>query len=320
VSALLEVTNLRVRFPTRGGAVHPVDGVSLSLARGEVLALVGESGSGKSLTGLSLLRLIPRPGEIESGSSIVLDGKDLLALEGEALRQVRGRRIAMIFQDPLSSLNPVLTIGEQISETIRAHLPVSRKEARSRAEGLLAEVGIADPATRYGNYPHQLSGGMGQRVMIAIALAAEPELLIADEPTTALDVTVQAQILELLDTLRARRGMAILLISHDLGVVAGRADRVAVMYAGRIVEEAPTAELFATPAHPYTRGLFASVPNLTGPRERLLPIRGTVPSPDAWPSGCRFRTRCPSVMPVCEQEPPVRTVEPAHTSRCWLES
>jgi oligopeptide/dipeptide ABC transporter ATP-binding protein len=320
VSALLEISNLRVRFPVRPGPVYPVDGVTLSIARGEVVALVGESGSGKSLTGLSLLRLIPRPGEIDSGSQILLDGKDLLSLQGEALRQVRGRRIAMIFQDPLNSLNPVLTIGEQIAETIRAHLPVGRKDARARAEGLLAEVGIADPASRYGNYPHQLSGGMGQRVMIAIALAAEPELLIADEPTTALDVTVQAQILELLDTLRQKRGMSVLLISHDLGVVAGRADRVAVMYAGRIVEEAPTERLFAAPAHPYTRGLFASVPSLTGPRERLLPIRGTVPSPDAWPSGCRFRTRCPSVMPICEQDPPVRRVEAAHTSRCWLES
>lgn len=320
MSALLEVNNLRVRFPGSTGSIHPVDGVSLSIARGEVLALVGESGSGKSLTGLSLLKLIPRPGEIDSGSQILLDGKDLLSLQGEALRQVRGRRIAMIFQDPLNSLNPVLTIGEQVAETIRAHLPVSKKDARSRAEGLLAEVGIADPVARYGNYPHQLSGGMGQRVMIAIALAAEPELLIADEPTTALDVTVQAQILELLDTLRQKRGMSVLLISHDLGVVAGRADRVAVMYAGRIVEEAPTERLFAAPAHPYTRGLFASVPSLTGPRERLLPIRGTVPSPDAWPSGCRFRTRCPSAMTVCEQEPPVRTVEAGHTSRCWLDA
>jgi oligopeptide/dipeptide ABC transporter ATP-binding protein len=320
MTRLLEVSTLRVSFPTPTGPVYPVDGVSLSLDRGEVLALVGESGSGKSLTGLSLLRLVPRPGMIEQGSRLLLEGKDLLSLDPEALRQTRGRRIAMIFQDPISSLNPVLRVGDQIAETIRAHLPVSKSEAAQRAEALLAEVGIADPAARYRIYPHQMSGGMAQRVMIAIALAAEPELLIADEPTTALDVTVQAQILELLDTLRQKRGMAVLLISHDLGVVAGRADRVAVMYAGRIVEEAPTARLFAAPAHPYTRGLFASVPRLHGPRERLLPITGTVPSPAAWPSGCRFRTRCPQVMPTCTEEPPIRAPEAAHTSRCWLET
>ncbi len=320
MTPLLEVANLRVTFPTPSGTVHPVDGVSLSVDRGEVVALVGESGSGKSLTGLALLRLIPRPGSIDSGSELRLAGQDLLALSAEALRQVRGRRIAMIFQDPVNSLNPVLTVGAQIAETIRAHLPVARKEAAQRAEALLAEVGIADPKTRFKTYPHQMSGGMAQRVMIAIALAAEPELLIADEPTTALDVTVQAQILELLDRLRQKRGMAVLLISHDLGVVAGRADRVAVMYAGRIVEEAPTARLFAAPAHPYTRGLFASVPTLAGPRARLLPIPGTVPSAGAWPSGCRFRTRCPHVMPVCTDEPPIRIIAPSQTSRCWLDA
>jgi peptide/nickel transport system ATP-binding protein len=319
MTALLDVSNLRVTFPTPAGPVHPVDGVSLTVSRGEVVALVGESGSGKSLTGLSLLRLVPRPGVIETGSQLLLEGTDLLGLSPAALRQVRGRRIAMIFQDPISSLNPVLTVGDQIGETVRAHLPVSRKEAAQRAEALLAEVGIADPAARARTYPHQMSGGMAQRVMIAIALAAEPELLIADEPTTALDVTVQAQILELLDALRQKRGMAVLLISHDLGVVAGRADRVAVMYAGRIVEESPTASLFAAPSHPYTRGLFASMPRLAGPRERLLPIKGTVPSPGTWPSGCRFRTRCPQVMPVCLEEPPIRSVDASHTSRCWLE-
>jgi oligopeptide/dipeptide ABC transporter ATP-binding protein len=320
MTPLLEVANLRVSFPTRGGMVHPVDGVSLTVDRGEVMALVGESGSGKSLTGLSLLRLIPRPGVIDAGSRLRLAGQDLLSLSSEALRQVRGRRMAMIFQDPVNSLNPVLTVGAQIAETIRAHLPVPKKEAAQRAEALLAEVGIADPAARFKTYPHQMSGGMAQRVMIAIALAAEPELLIADEPTTALDVTVQAQILELLDRLRQKRGMAVLLISHDLGVVAGRADRVAVMYAGQIVEQAATTRLFAAPAHPYTRGLFASVPTLAGPRERLLPIRGTVPSAGAWPTGCRFRTRCPQVMPACTEEPPIRTPEPSHTSRCWLDA
>jgi ABC-type dipeptide/oligopeptide/nickel transport system ATPase component len=224
--------------------VTPVDGVSFTLGRGETLALVGESGAGKSLTSLALLRLVPPPGRIDPGAAIRMDGTDLLALEGEALRRIRGRRIAMVFQDPMTSLNPVLTIGDQISETILAHFPVAAREARRRAAVLLDEVGLGNTDGRYGSYPHQLSGGMRQRVMLAIALAAEPEVLIADEPTSALDVTVQAQILELLDRLRAARGMAVLLITHDLGIVAGRADRVAVMYAGRIVEEAPVEQLF----------------------------------------------------------------------------
>jgi oligopeptide/dipeptide ABC transporter ATP-binding protein len=319
MTALLDVTDLRVSFPGAGGPVFPVDGVSFSLQRGETLALVGESGSGKTLSGLSLLRLLPPPGRIEPGSAIRLDGEDVLALAAEPLRQVRGRRIAMVFQDPMSSLNPVLTVGDQITEAIQAHLPVSKKEARARAEALLAEVEIPDPGRRLGSYPHQLSGGMRQRVMIAIALSAQPELLIADEPTSALDVTVQAQILEVLDRLRAARGMAVLLITHDLGIVAGRADRVAVMYAGRIVEQAETVRLFAAPAHPYTRGLFASVPHLTGPRQRLMPIPGMIPSPGAWPTGCRFRSRCPQAMERCAEEPPERVVEPGHVSRCWLE-
>jgi oligopeptide/dipeptide ABC transporter ATP-binding protein len=319
MTALLEVTGLRVSFPGARGAVYPVDGVSFSLARGETLALVGESGSGKTLSGLALLRLVPAPGRIDPGSSILLEGRDLLSLTPEPLRQVRGRKIAMVFQDPMSSLNPVLTVGAQITEAIQAHLAVSNREARGRAEGLLGEVGIADPGRRLRSYPHQLSGGMRQRVMIAIALSAEPELLIADEPTSALDVTVQAQILEVLDRLRAARGMAVLLITHDLGIVAGRADRVAVMYAGRIVEQAETGQLFSAPAHPYTRGLFASMPRLTGPRRRPMPIPGTVPSPAAWPTGCRFRPRCPQAMERCIDEPPERVVTPGHVSRCWLE-
>lgn len=319
MTPLLEVSNLRVGFPGARGPVWPVDGVSLTLERGETLALVGESGSGKTLTGLSLLRLLPPGGLIDPVSSIQLDGRDLLTLPPEPLRQVRGRRIAMVFQDPMSSLNPVLTVGDQIQETILAHLPASKADAKSRAEALLAEVGIPEPARRYRNYPHQLSGGMRQRVMIAIALAAEPELLIADEPTSALDVTVQAQILELLDRLRTARGMAVLLITHDLGIVAGRADRVAVMYAGRIVEQARTSDLFARPMHPYTQGLFASIPRLTGPRRRIEPIAGMVPSPADWPSGCRFRNRCPRVMDQCVNEPPVRVPEPGHESRCWIE-
>ncbi len=320
MTTLLEVKGLRVGFSTAKGPVYPVDGVSFTLDRGETLALVGESGSGKTLTGLSLLRLMPPGGRIDPASSILLDGKPVLMLQPEPLRQMRGKRLAMVFQDPMSSLNPVLTVGDQISETIRAHLPVDKTEARWRAEALLAEVGIPEPAKRYGSYPHQLSGGMRQRVMIAIALSAEPELLIADEPTSALDVTVQAQILEVLDRLRAARGMAVLLITHDLGIVAGRADRVAVMYAGRIVEEATTAQLYSSPHHPYTRGLFASIPRLSGAKEKLKPIPGMVPSPGDWPSGCRFRNRCPSAFQKCSDEPPVRVIEPGHTSRCWLES
>ncbi len=252
MTPLLEVEDLRITFPTRHGTSHPVDGVSFSVARGELLALVGESGCGKSLTSLALLRLVPPPGQIQHGSAIRLDGTDVLALRPEELRSIRGRRIGMIFQDPMTSLNPVFTVADQIGESVRAHQKVSKRAARARALELLQEVGIPDPEKRLDVYPHQMSGGMRQRVMIAIALASEPEMLIADEPTTALDVTVQAQILELLDGLRAARGMAVLLITHDLGIVAGRADRVAVMYAGRLVEEATTAELFARPSHPYT--------------------------------------------------------------------
>ena len=316
---VLEVKDLRISFPVEGaGRMYPVDGVSFSLDRGETLALVGESGSGKSLTSLALLRLVPPPGRIEAGSAIMLGDTDVLGLQGEALRRIRGKRIGMIFQDPMTSLNPVLTVGDQISEGVRAHLPVSRREARDRALHLLQEVGIPDPVSRLDAYPHQLSGGMRQRVMIAIALSAEPEILVADEPTTALDVTVQAQILEVLDRLRASHGMAVLLITHDLGIVAGRADRVAVMYAGQIVEEARTPALFARPSHPYTQGLFASVPRLHGPVGRLRPIRGNVPPPSAWPSGCRFRPRCPQAFDKSETMPPLLPLDPEHRMRCWL--
>ncbi|HEY7480803.1 MAG TPA: ABC transporter ATP-binding protein [Gemmatimonadales bacterium] len=319
MSRVLDVQNLSISFPGGSGArVRPVDGVSLSLDRGEMLALVGESGCGKSLTSLALLRLVPSPGRIEDGSTIRLSDTDVLALKGDALRKIRGRRIGMIFQDPMTSLNPVFTVGDQIAEGVRAHFDVSRSEARRRALTLLNEVGIPDPATRLKAYPHELSGGMRQRVMIAIALSAEPEILVADEPTTALDVTVQAQILEVLDRLRESHGMAVLLITHDLGIVAGRADRVAVMYAGQIVEEAPTEQLFARPSHPYTQGLFASVPRITGPVLRLSPIGGTVPAPSAWPSGCRFRPRCPKAFDKSETMPPLLPVGPGHRMRCWL--
>jgi oligopeptide/dipeptide ABC transporter ATP-binding protein len=319
MTRVLQVENLRVSFPAgEGERVYPVDGVSFALERGETLALVGESGCGKSLTSLALLRLIPSPGRIEDGSTIRLGDTNVLALRGEALRRIRGRRIGMVFQDPMTSLNPVFTVGDQIAEGVRAHFDVSRAEARRRALRLLQEVGIPDPAARLDAYPHQLSGGMRQRVMIAIALSAEPEILVADEPTTALDVTVQAQLLEVLDRLRDSHGMAVLLITHDLGIVAGRADRVAVMYAGQIVEEAPTASLFARPSHPYTQGLFASIPRITGPVKRLSPIGGSVPPPGAWPSGCRFLPRCPKAFEKSETMPPLLPVGPDHRMRCWL--
>jgi oligopeptide/dipeptide ABC transporter ATP-binding protein len=319
MTALLDVRDLRVSFPEPGGGrITPVDGVTFTLERGRTLALVGESGCGKSLTSLAILRLVPPPGRIDDGSHVRLGETDLLALQGEALRRVRGRRIAMIFQDPMTSLNPVFTVESQITEVVHAHFKSSKREARDRAAALLQEVGIPDPLARLKAYPHQLSGGMRQRVMIAIALAGEPEILIADEPTTALDVTVQAQILEVLDGLRESHGMAVLLITHDLGIVAGRADRVAVMYAGQIVESAPTAALFSRPSHPYTQGLFASVPRLTGAAGRLSPIPGNVPPPSAWPSGCRFRTRCPIVHPRSAEVPPLLPVGPDHLMRCWL--
>jgi oligopeptide/dipeptide ABC transporter ATP-binding protein len=319
MTRVLEVEELRISFPDgEGGRFLAVDGVSFTLERGKTLAIVGESGCGKSLTSLALLRLVPPPGRIEPRSVIRLAGTDVLALDGESLRRIRGRRVGMIFQDPMTSLNPVLKVGDQIAEGIRAHFKVSKAEARERSLRLLQEVGIPDPSARLGAYPHQLSGGMRQRVMIAIALAAEPEILVADEPTTALDVTVQAQILEVLDRLKESHGMAVLLITHDLGIVAGRAERVAVMYAGQIVEEAPTARLFAAPSHPYTQGLFASVPRITGPVQRLTPISGTVPAPSAWPTGCRFRPRCPKAFDKSETMPPLLPVALEHRMRCWL--
>jgi oligopeptide/dipeptide ABC transporter ATP-binding protein len=319
---LLEVKNLRTHFPTRAGLVRAVDDVSFYLDRGELLGLVGESGCGKSMTALSIMRLIAPPGRIVDGE-ILFDGKDLLKLSDAEMRQMRGDDVAMIFQDPMTSLNPVFTVGEQIAEALRLHRKMSRKEARLATIEAMREVAIPDPARRLDDYPHQLSGGMRQRVMIAMALACDPKLLIADEPTTALDVTIQAQILELLNELRKQRDLAVLLITHDLGVVAEVADRVAVMYTGRIVEESPIDELFARPKHPYTEGLLRSVPKLTGEdvikKERLETIEGVVPSPTDLPPGCHFAPRCVHRMPRCtEGTIPLYQLEGGVQVRCVL--
>ena len=320
MTPLLEVRDLRITFPRDGAPpLVPVDDVSLSVRQGELVALVGESGCGKSLSGLAIPRLLPDSAHLGPDTSITMRGEELSHLNEKAMRHWRGRRIAMVFQDPMASLNPVMRVGAQIGEAITAHQRVDSAEVRRRAIALLDEVGIADPAERVDAYPHQLSGGMRQRVMIAMALAGEPELLIADEPTTALDVTVQAQILELLDRLRQERGLGVLLITHDLGIVAGRADRVLVMYAGRIVEQAETMPLFSAPQHPYTKGLFASIPRLDSEGGRLVPIAGTVPPPDQWPAGCRFHPRCPVAVSRCRTErPPLAPIGEAHDVACWV--
>jgi peptide/nickel transport system ATP-binding protein len=309
--ALLAVDNLQTHFFTRRGVLKAVDGVSFSLGAGEVLAIVGESGCGKSVTAFSILGLVPDPPGRIVGGSIRFDGQELVGLPPKAMRDLRGDRIGMIFQEPMTSLNPALTVGDQISEVLVQHRGMTKRQALERAKELLDLVHVPDPTRRVDEYPHRLSGGMRQRVMIAMAIACEPKLLIADEPTTALDVTVQAQVLELLLAIRDRFGMSILLITHDLGVVAETADRVAVMYAGRKIEEASAADLFAAPQHPYTRGLLAASPEIehgddvTGfRRARLNEIPGMVPALDAMPPGCRFAPRCPEVMPVCDTAPP----------------
>src|SRR5919112_5343463 len=319
---LLEVRNLQTHFPTRSGLVRAVDGVSFHLDRGELLGLVGESGCGKSITALSVMRLVAPPGKIVNGE-ILFDGRDLLKLSDAEMREMRGDDIAMIFQDPMTSLNPVFTVGEQISEALRLHRKLSRKEAQQATIEAMREVAIPDPSRRVKDYPHQMSGGMRQRVMIAMALACDPKLLIADEPTTALDVTIQAQILELLNELRRTRELGVLLITHDLGVVAEVADRVAVMYTGRIVEESPVEELFARPKHPYTEGLLRSVPKLTEAEvkkvERLSTIEGFVPKPTNLPPGCHFAPRCQHRMPRCtEGDIPLYPLENAVQVRCVL--
>src|SRR5256714_2183294 len=319
---LLQLKNLQTYFQTREGLVRAVDDVSFYLDQGELLGLVGESGCGKSITALSIMRLVAPPGKIVNGE-ILFEGRDLLKLSNREIRAVRGDDIAMIFQDPMTSLNPVFTVGEQIAEALRLHRRLSRADARKAAVEAMREVSIPDPELRVNDYPHQLSGGMRQRVMIAMALACDPKLLIADEPTTALDVTIQAQILELLDNLRQTRDLAVLLITHDLGVVAEVADRVAVMYTGKIVEESTVDELFARPKHPYTEGLLRSVPKLTAAdvakKERLETIEGTVPSPTDLPPGCHFAPRCPHRMPRCtEEEIPLYELEGDVQGRCVL--
>jgi oligopeptide/dipeptide ABC transporter ATP-binding protein len=309
---ILEVKDLTVSFATDGGVVRAVEGVSFGLAAGEILAIVGESGSGKSVTAQTLIGLTRAPNTAISGS-VRFDGVELTDLDDEGLRGVRGERIAMIFQDPMTSLNPVYRVGDQMIEMIRAHRDVSKREARERAVDLLQQVGIPNPERRVHDYPHEFSGGMRQRVMIAMALSLDPDVLIADEPTTALDVTVQAQILRLLDQLNRERGLAVILITHDLGVVAEIADRVAVMYAGQIVEEATLDELFYDPMHPYTWGLLGSLPRLDTPNpERLAQIPGQPPSLLRPPVGCRFAPRCPHEFDECAKPPPLER------DRCWL--
>lgn len=319
---LLEVTNLQTHFPTRAGLVKAVNDVSFTVSEGELVGLVGESGCGKSITALSIMRLIYPPGKIAAGS-IRFKGEELTTATDDRMREIRGNDIAMIFQDPMTSLNPVYTVGEQIAEALRLHRKLDKKAAWSAAIDAMREVSIPSPERRASDYPHQLSGGMRQRVMIAMALACDPELLIADEPTTALDVTIQAQILELLDKLRQTRKLAVLLITHDLGVVAETADRVCVMYTGKIVEESDVNQLFADPKHPYTRGLLHSVPKLTAAeverQSRLQTIEGTVPSPTELPAGCHFAPRCAFRMPECTRhEIPLFELEHGVKVRCLL--
>ncbi|MBI3609292.1 MAG: ABC transporter ATP-binding protein [Nitrospirae bacterium] len=320
--AVLRIKNLKTQFHTSEGVVQAVDGVDLTVRPGTVLGIVGESGSGKTVTALSVMRLIPQPpGRIVSGE-VLFDGADLLTLKEDDMRKVRGKRIAMIFQEPMTSLNPVFTIGNQISEMLRLHLKMSRKKAWDRTIELLKWVGIPSAEQRVKDYPHQLSGGQRQRVMIAMAISCNPEIVFADEPTTALDVTIQAQILVLLEELRKRLGMSMVLISHDLGVIAEVAHEVAIMYAGRIVEEAGTEELFAHPLHPYTQGLLASIPSFDpagARRERLQAIPGTVPNLMEPIPGCRFAPRCGAAIEHCRrEEPPLKEVRPGHRVRCWV--
>ena len=315
---ILRVRDLKTYFDTDRGLFKAVDGISFDVGAGETVGLVGESGCGKSVTSLSVMGLIPMPPGRIDGGEIRFEGRDLLGLPASERRQLRGGKISMIFQEPMTSLNPVHTIGQQIIECILAHRPMTRQAARARAIEMLDLVRIPAAESRIDDYPHHLSGGMRQRVMIAMALACDPALLIADEPTTALDVTIQAQILDLLRDLRSRLGMAILIITHDLGVIAEIADRVVVMYAGKIVEAAPVHALFGDPQHPYTIGLLGSIPRLDVDRERLSTIEGVVPSPANQPAGCRFAPRCPFADRRClDEPPPLVSLGPGHDVACW---
>ncbi len=317
---LLTISNLSTHFPTEGGPVKAVDGITLQVAAGRVLGLVGESGCGKTMTALSVMRIVPPPGRVVGGS-IRFQGQELLALGEREMQRVRGHRIAMIFQEPMTALNPVLTVGEQVAEMLRHHLKMSRAEAKARTIELFRQVGIPSPEERYRAYPHQLSGGLRQRIMIAMAISCRPALIIADEPTTALDVTIQAQILALLKQLQQELGLSLVLISHDLGVIAEMADEVAVMYAGRIVEQTTTARLFANPLHPYTQGLLQSLPRRAprDRRQRLVAIPGMVPKLSHLPSGCTFHPRCSVAIARCSgEEPELKSLAPSHAARCWV--
>jgi peptide/nickel transport system ATP-binding protein len=317
MSALLQVNNLTVTFKVPKGTLHAVDGVSFSLDRGETLAIVGESGCGKSVTAYSIMGLVASPGSI-AGGEIIFAGRDLLKLPEEEMRKIRGDRLAMIFQEPMTSLNPVLSVGNQVMEGLRLHRGLSRREAREVGIDLLEQVGIASAAVRFDEYPHQMSGGMRQRVMIAMSIACNPELLIADEPTTALDVTIQAQILELMDRLKSQNRMGLILITHDLGIVAERSHRTAVMYAGKIVEYGPTGAIFHNPAHPYTEGLLKSLPQDATPGQPLQTIPGSVPDLLMRQPGCGFCNRCPARDRHCEiTEPSMKEVGSGHFVRCW---
>ena len=314
---LLDIQGLTTHFFTRSGVIKAVDNLSLRLQKGRVLGLVGESGCGKTVTALSILNLVPYPGKIVSGR-IVFEGQDLLTLSAGEIRAIRGAKIAMIFQEPMTALNPVFTVGNQIAEVLTAHQQVTKQQALDAATELLRSVGIPSPEKRVHEYPHQLSGGMRQRVMIAMAIACKPSLILADEPTTALDVTIQAHILELLGRIQAEMGMAMILVTHDLGLIAERAHEVAVMYAGRIVEQAETRELFANPQHPYTRGLMASIPRPgDAGKTRLKTIPGTVPRLYDLPVGCTFSPRCDIKTAKCDTEPALVEVKPGHLVRCW---
>jgi peptide/nickel transport system ATP-binding protein len=314
---ILEVEGLTVQFPTRRGILTALDSISFSIAPGEVLGVVGESGAGKSITGLAVIRLLEPPGRIAAGE-VRLEGRRIDTLPHEEMRRIRGRKIGVIFQDPLTSLNPLYTIGQQLEETILTHLDLSPKAARQRALSLLKEVGIPAPEARYDNYPHHFSGGMRQRVVIALALAAEPRLLIADEPTTALDVSIQAQIITLLKRLAAERGAAVMLITHDMGVIAETAQRVAVMYAGRIVEIGPVRDVIHAPRHPYTVGLMGSIPRIGTRKTRLMQIDGAMPRLNAIPPGCAFNPRCPRRFERCTRERPELVSAGASRAACWL--